>query len=352
MAAWRRSPRPCGLPPAPCCRARRAASPAAATPRGCSASGNLIPFDMGGTSTDICLIVEGEPRSGQRPRHRRPSRGAAQPRHRQPRRRRRLDRARRRRRHPARRPGERRRGAGPRLLRPGRHRGHRDRRQSGPRLSRSRQLPRRRARLDCGGRRGGGRSAGGEPEVDRMAAAEGVHRVVNTNMAEGIRLVSVRRGVDPRRFALLSFGGAAGAARHRRRAPARPDAGRRAARRGRAVGVGHAGHRPPLRGGADAYRRRRAPRRRRHQRPVRRDGGRGAARGCARRSTGRCACSARSTCATASRSSRSACRSTASTGTSTTRCRRSSSASTGATRSSTPTRCATRRPCWSTRAWP
>ena len=46
--------------------------------------------------------------------------------------------------------------------------------------------------------------------VDRMAAAEGVHRVVNTNMAEGIRLVSVRRGVDPRRFALLSFGGAAG----------------------------------------------------------------------------------------------------------------------------------------------
>jgi len=34
--------------------------------------------------------------------------------------------------------------------------------------------------------------------------------VVNTRMAEGIRLVSVRRGIDPRRFALLSFGGAAG----------------------------------------------------------------------------------------------------------------------------------------------
>ncbi len=43
-----------------------------------------------------------------------------------------------------------------------------------------------------------------------VAAAEGIHRVVNTNMAEGIRLVSVRRGADPRRFALLSFGGAAG----------------------------------------------------------------------------------------------------------------------------------------------
>jgi N-methylhydantoinase A len=46
--------------------------------------------------------------------------------------------------------------------------------------------------------------------VDRMAAAEGIHRVVNTRMAEGVRLVSVRRGIDPRRFALLSFGGAAG----------------------------------------------------------------------------------------------------------------------------------------------
>ncbi|MGH7321025.1 MAG: hydantoinase/oxoprolinase family protein [Candidatus Rokuibacteriota bacterium] len=46
--------------------------------------------------------------------------------------------------------------------------------------------------------------------VERVAAAEGIHRVVNTRMAEGIRLVSVRRGVDPRRFAVLAFGGAAG----------------------------------------------------------------------------------------------------------------------------------------------
>ena len=46
--------------------------------------------------------------------------------------------------------------------------------------------------------------------LDVVAAAEGIHRVVDTNMAEGIRLVSVRRGADPRRFALLSFGGAAG----------------------------------------------------------------------------------------------------------------------------------------------
>ncbi|UHL64397.1 hydantoinase/oxoprolinase family protein [Paralcaligenes sp. KSB-10] len=38
-------------------------------------------------------------------------------------------------------------------------------------------------------------------------AAFGIHRVVNSNMAEGIRLVSVGRGVDPRQFALLPLGG-------------------------------------------------------------------------------------------------------------------------------------------------
>ena len=42
------------------------------------------------------------------------------------------------------------------------------------------------------------------------AAAYGMVQVVNTTMAEGIRLLSVRRGIDPRKFALLAFGGAAG----------------------------------------------------------------------------------------------------------------------------------------------
>jgi N-methylhydantoinase A len=46
--------------------------------------------------------------------------------------------------------------------------------------------------------------------IDRLGAASGIHRVVNTTMAEGVRLVSVRRGVDPRHFALLAFGGASG----------------------------------------------------------------------------------------------------------------------------------------------
>jgi N-methylhydantoinase A len=46
--------------------------------------------------------------------------------------------------------------------------------------------------------------------IDVLAAAEGIARVVDTNMAEGIKLVSVRRGVDPRGFTLVAFGGAAG----------------------------------------------------------------------------------------------------------------------------------------------
>jgi N-methylhydantoinase A len=46
--------------------------------------------------------------------------------------------------------------------------------------------------------------------IGRAAAAYGIHRVVDTTMAEGVRLVSVRRGVDPRKFALLAFGGASG----------------------------------------------------------------------------------------------------------------------------------------------
>jgi N-methylhydantoinase A len=46
--------------------------------------------------------------------------------------------------------------------------------------------------------------------VDRLAAAAGIVRVVDTNMAEAVRLVSVRRGVDVRSFALFAFGGAAG----------------------------------------------------------------------------------------------------------------------------------------------
>ena len=46
--------------------------------------------------------------------------------------------------------------------------------------------------------------------LDVDAAAEGILRVVSSSIAEGIRLASVSRGLDPREFALMGFGGAAG----------------------------------------------------------------------------------------------------------------------------------------------
>src|SRR6202012_2635950 len=38
--------------------------------------------------------------------------------------------------------------------------------------------------------------------------AEGIIRVANAEMVRALRVVTVERGVDPRRYALLAFGGA------------------------------------------------------------------------------------------------------------------------------------------------
>lgn len=46
--------------------------------------------------------------------------------------------------------------------------------------------------------------------LSTVEAAHGVHQVVSTTIAEGIRLMAVKRGVDHRDFAMLAFGGAAG----------------------------------------------------------------------------------------------------------------------------------------------
>ncbi len=51
-----------------------------------------------------------------------------------------------------------------------------------------------------------GRSMG----VDRESAARSVVAVVNANMERAVRVISVQRGHDPRDFALVAFGGAAG----------------------------------------------------------------------------------------------------------------------------------------------
>ncbi len=76
--------------------------------------------------------------------------------------------------------------------------------------------------LDAAAFMGGRRpldTAAAEAAVDRVAAAlklsrieaaAGIYRLINLKMADGIRLMTLRRGVDPRKFALLSFGGAAG----------------------------------------------------------------------------------------------------------------------------------------------
>ncbi len=72
------------------------------------------------------------------------------------------------------------------------------------------------------------RFLGGRRQLDRAAAeaavarlaraldlgvaetAAGIVRLVNARMADGVRIATVRRGVDPRRHAVLAFGGAAG----------------------------------------------------------------------------------------------------------------------------------------------
>jgi N-methylhydantoinase A len=44
--------------------------------------------------------------------------------------------------------------------------------------------------------------------LDRLECAEGIVRVANAEMARALRVMTVERGVDPRAYALLAFGGA------------------------------------------------------------------------------------------------------------------------------------------------
>ncbi len=45
--------------------------------------------------------------------------------------------------------------------------------------------------------------------LDPVAAAAGMYRVINSNMANGVREITVKRGLDPREFPLVVAGGAA-----------------------------------------------------------------------------------------------------------------------------------------------
>ncbi len=46
--------------------------------------------------------------------------------------------------------------------------------------------------------------------LSTIEASYGIHEIVSTNITEGVRLMSVKRGVDPRDFVILGFGGASG----------------------------------------------------------------------------------------------------------------------------------------------
>lgn len=65
-----------------------------------------------------------------------------------------------------------------------------------------------RMRLDIKSMKGGIARLAKSLRLDDRQAAEGVIRVANQHMARAIRLISVERGRDPRKFALVSFGGA------------------------------------------------------------------------------------------------------------------------------------------------
>src|SRR5205085_1280122 len=99
----------------------------------------------------------------------------------------------------------------PRLLRPGRDGADRDRRRRPPRAHRPRLLPRR----DHAAPSDGGGSGADQPDrrplgVDVDTACLGLYRIVADTMSGAVRSATVEKGYDPRRFTVVSFGGAGG----------------------------------------------------------------------------------------------------------------------------------------------
>ncbi|MBM4437166.1 MAG: hydantoinase/oxoprolinase family protein, partial [Actinobacteria bacterium] len=54
------------------------------------------------------------------------------------------------------------------------------------------------------------RPLAGQFKVSLEEAAQGVYRIVNANMAQAMRKITVHKGIDPREFTLIPFGGAGG----------------------------------------------------------------------------------------------------------------------------------------------
>ena len=99
-------------------------------------------------------------------------------------------------------------GSRSRVLRPRRRPADQQRREPRARPARHRAGGR---RDDARPRTGRGRIRDGVAEplgLELLDAASAVIQVANANMADAVRLISIRRGYDPRDFALVAFGGA------------------------------------------------------------------------------------------------------------------------------------------------
>jgi N-methylhydantoinase A len=62
--------------------------------------------------------------------------------------------------------------------------------------------------LDMGAAEGAIASLASSLDLDPLETAEGIVRIADQEMVRALRVVTVERGIDPRRFALLPFGGA------------------------------------------------------------------------------------------------------------------------------------------------
>ena len=201
----------------------KAARPAAASPPRCSASSparrDVISFDMGGTTAKACMIEDGRAEiapmmeAGARPplhQGLRPADQGAGDRHDRDRRRRRLDRGDRRGRPAQGRPAFGRLRSRPGLLRHGRQEADRHRRQSGARLLRSGLLPRRphEARPRGGAQRAvATRRRAARPRRSRKRPGAST-RSSSRAWPAAARVHLVEKGKDPRRYAMVGFGGA------------------------------------------------------------------------------------------------------------------------------------------------
>src|SRR5213075_2762541 len=52
------------------------------------------------------------------------------------------------------------------------------------------------------------RSVAQDLDLDDVALAEGILQIINAKMADAMRTITVKQGIDPREYSLVAFGGA------------------------------------------------------------------------------------------------------------------------------------------------